>query len=174
MAVPASEMSMMRWADRGEHHKAADLYVVRLVAALAFVIAASSVQAASLTLGCTGTMTTTNVPKDGVAPDPERENVSDFSIVVDLDRRAVFGFWFDTPKRGLSDAVHTALPITQADPNGVYFEANRKESSIDESIHGSVDRITGAVSAMEIKLYSSGNMQTLDWDLHCKPTRPLF
>jgi hypothetical protein len=147
----------------------------RLAAALASaMIVSSAAQAASLTLGCTGTVSTTNVPKGGVAPDPEKENISEFSIVVDLDRRAIFGFWFDTPKRTITDAVHTALPITQADPNGVYFEAHRKENAIDEGIHGSVDRITGAVSAMDIKLYPSGNMQTLDWDLHCKPTRPLF
>ena len=144
-----------------------------LAAALAFVVGASPAEAASLTLACAGTLATTNVPKGGVAPDPEKENVSDFSVVVDLDRRVVFGFWFDTPKRTITDAVHTALPITQADPNGVYFEAHRKEKAIDEGIHGSVDRITGAVSAMDIKLYPSGNMQTLDWDLHCKPTRPL-
>jgi hypothetical protein len=143
-------------------------------AALAFVITASPAEAASLTLGCAGTLTTTNVPKGGVAPEPEKENVSDFSIVVDLDRRAIFGFWFDTPKRTLTDAVHTALPITQADPNGVYFEAHRNENAIDEGIFGSVDRITGAVSAMENKLFLSGNLQTTAWDLHCKPTRPLF
>jgi hypothetical protein len=109
----------------------------RLVSALVSVLIVSSgAQAASLTLGCIGTLTTTNVPKNGVAPEPEKENVSDFSIVVDLDRRqavignvqqqdtqvevvegkrvaraghpqgrAVSGFWFDTPKRMITDAV---------------------------------------------------------------------
>jgi hypothetical protein len=60
---------------------------VRLAVTLAFVIAVSPAQAASLTLGCTGTLTTSNVPKDGVAPEPEKENVSGWSIVVDLDQR---------------------------------------------------------------------------------------
>ena len=72
-------------------------------------------------------------------------------------------------------AAQTALPITEADAIGIfYFVARRKQSAIGESIYGSVDPITGAVSAMENKLYPSGNLQTTEWDLHCKPTRPLF
>jgi hypothetical protein len=131
-------------------------------------------QAAFLTLGCTGTVTTSNVPKEGVVPDPDKDNVSDYSVVIDLDRHAVFGFWFETPTTGMT-AAQTALPITEANAIGIYyFVARRKQSAIGESIYGSVDRITGAVSAMENKLYPSGNMQTTEWDLHCKPTRPLF
>jgi hypothetical protein len=137
------------------------------------LIVSSGAQAASLTLGCTGTVTTSNVPKDGVVPDPDKDNVSDYSVVVDLDRHAVFGFWFETPPAGMA-AAQTALPITEANANGIYFVARRKQSTIGESIYGSVDPITGAVSAMENKLYPSGNLQTTEWDLHCKPTRPLF
>ena len=124
----------------------------RLLSAL---IVSSDAQAASLTLGCTGTV------------------ISDYSVVVDLDRRAVFGFWFETPTTGMT-AAQTASPITQADAIGIYFVAGRKQSAIGESIYGSVDPITGAVSAMENKLYPSGNLQTTEWDLHCKPARPLF
>ncbi len=134
-------------------------------------------QAASLTLGCTGTLTTTHVPKEGVAPEPEKENVSDWSIVVDIDQHAVLGFWFELWEPGKPagfNSVHAPLPITQADANGVYFETKRKQGRLEQSIHGSVDRITGAVSAMDITLYPSGSLQTQDWDLHCKPTRPLF
>ena len=146
----------------------------RLLSALVSVLIVSSdAQAASLTLGCTGTVTTSNVPKEGVVPDPDKDNVSDYSVVVDLDRHAVFGFWFETPTTGMT-AAQTALPITQATAVGIYFVARRKQSAIGESIYGSVDRITVAVSAMENKLYPSGNLQTTEWDLHCKPTRPLF
>jgi len=145
----------------------------RLLSALVSVLIVSSdAQAASLTLGCTGTVTTSNVPKEGVVPDPDKDNVSDYSVVVDLDRHAVFGFWFETPTTGMT-AAQTALPITQANATGIYFVARRKQSAIGESIYGSVDPITGAVSAMENKLYPSGNVQTTEWDLHCKPTRPL-
>jgi hypothetical protein len=145
----------------------------RLLSGLVSVLIVSSdAQAASLTLGCTGTVTTSNVPKEGVVPDPDKDNVSDYSVVVDLDRHAVFGFWFETPTTGMTVA-QTALPITQAIATGIYFVARRKQSAIGESIYGSVDPITGAVSAMENKLYPSGNVQTTEWDLHCKPTRPL-
>jgi len=137
------------------------------------LILSSDAQAQSLTLGCTGTVTTSNVPKEGVVPDPDKDNVSDYSVVVDLDRHAVFGFWFEPPTTGMT-ATQTALPITQAnDAIGIYFVARRKQSAISESIHGSVDPITGAVSAMEDKLYPSGDLQTTEWDLHCNPTRPL-
>ena len=73
----------------------------RLLSALVSVLIVSSdAQAASLTLGCTGTVTTSIVPKKGVIPDPDKNNVSDYSVVVDLDRHAVFGFWFETPTTG--------------------------------------------------------------------------
>ena len=146
----------------------------RLLSALVSVLIVSSdAQAASLTLGCTGTVTTSNVPKDGVVPDPDKDNVSDYSVVVDVDRAAVFGFWFETPTTGMA-AAQTALPITDADAIGIfYFVARRKQSAIAESIYGSVDLITGVVSAMENKLYPSGDVQTTEWDLHCKSTRPL-
>jgi len=140
---------------------------------MSVLIVSSDAQAASLTLGCTGTVTTSNVPKDGVVPDPDKDNVSDYSVVVDVDRAAVFGFWFETPTTGMA-AAQTALPITDADAIGIfYFVARRNQSAIAESIYGSVDLITGVVSAMENKLYPSGDVQTTEWDLHCKSTRPL-
>jgi len=142
----------------------------RLLSALVSVLIVSSdAQAASLTLGCTGKVTTSNVPKEGVVPDPDKDNVSDYSVVVDLDRHAVFGFWFETPTTGMT-AAQTALP----NATGIYFVARRKQSAIGEPIYGSVDPITGAVSAMENKLYPSGNLQITEWDLHCEPARPLF
>jgi hypothetical protein len=78
-------------------------------------------------------VTTSNVPKDGVVPDPDKDNVSDYSVVVDLDRHAVFGFWFETPTTGMT-AAQTALPITEANATGIYFVARRKQSAIGESI----------------------------------------
>ena len=59
---------------------------------MSVLIVSSDAQAGSLSLECTGTVTTSNVPKDGVVPDPDKDNVSDYSVVVDLDRYAVFGF----------------------------------------------------------------------------------
>jgi len=54
------------------------------------LIVSSDAQAASLSLGCTGTVTTSNVLKDGVVPDPDKDNVSDYSVVVDLECRIRF------------------------------------------------------------------------------------
>ena len=89
-----------------------ELLAALAMGALLFVAPA---QAASLTLGCSGTLTTMQVPKDGVAPEPEKENVSDYSVVVDLDRRAVFAFWFENRNERLLNNVHSALPITKVD-----------------------------------------------------------
>jgi hypothetical protein len=72
--------------------KTGEEQTVRLTAALAFVIAASPAQTASLTLGCVGNVTTSIVPNDGVAPVPKKDSVGEYSLVVDLDRRVVFGF----------------------------------------------------------------------------------
>jgi len=59
---------------------------------LALSIIVSPAQAASLTLGCSGTVSTTAVPKVGVAGDPQKENIVDMSVVVDFDKRSVSGF----------------------------------------------------------------------------------
>jgi hypothetical protein len=142
---------------------------VRLAVALAFVIAASPVQAASLTLGCVGNVTTTIIPEDGVAPEPRRDLVSEYSLVVDLDRRVVSGFWFETTGIGL-----LALPIIKADANDVYFYADKEDRLVEKHIIGRVDRITGAVYADDFITFSNGDMQHRHWDLHCKPTPSLF
>ena len=78
---------------------------------MSVLIVSSDAQAASLSLGCTGTVTTSNVLKDGVVPDPDKDNVSDYSVW--STSNAVFGFWFETPTTGMT-AAQIALPITQA------------------------------------------------------------
>jgi hypothetical protein len=70
-------------------------------------------------------VTTSNVPKEGVVPDPDKDNVSDYSVVVDLDRHAVFGFWFETPTTGMT-AKQSALPITSEPTLSI---ASTKEAS---------------------------------------------
>src|SRR5262245_55601269 len=65
----------------------------RWLTIVAGLLLASPVQAGSLTLGCSGTLMTTHVPREGVAGDPEKENIVDFSVVIDFDQRTVSGFW---------------------------------------------------------------------------------
>ena len=100
---------------------------------MSVLIVSSDAQAAFLSLGCTGTVTTSNVSKDGVVPDPDKDNVSDYSVVVDLDRHAVFGFWFETPTTGMT-AAQTALPITPAIATGIYFVAE-EETERDSRVY---------------------------------------
>lgn len=128
----------------------------------------ASAQAASLTLGCSGTVTTTQIPKAGVANDPTKEKITDFSIVVDFEHRTVSGFWADL------NGVHTPLPITSVDANSVGFSASKRLGGISNSINGSVDRITGAVEAIDNSLWQNNSSTMTVFDLHCKPTKPLF
>ena len=137
-----------------------------LVITMAFATDAS---AASLTLGCSGTLTTSNIPKDPAVPTPdaEKDSVSDFSVVVDFDKRAVTGFWADL------NGIHPPALITAVDANSITFSAERTIFT-SKSIQGSVDRITGYVTAMDTTLWPNGGVQIQNWDLHCRPTRPLF
>jgi len=142
---------------------------MRLAAALAFVVAASPAQAASLTLGCVGKVTTSITPKDGVAPEPQKDFLSEYSIMVDLNQRVVFGFWFENSGISL-----LALPIIKADAKGVYFDTSKEDRLVEKQISGRIDRVTGAVYADDFVIFSNGDMQYRYWDLDCKPTDSLF
>ena len=80
---------------------------------LAAPFVANSAQATSLTPGCSGTLTTTELPKDKVANDPTKESLVDFSVVVDFDRRSVSGFWIQM------NGVHDLIPIIAIDAQSV-------------------------------------------------------
>jgi hypothetical protein len=147
----------------------AEEQTVRLTAALAFVIAASPAQTASLTLGCVGNVTTSIMPKDGVAPVPKKDFVREYSLVVDLDRGVVFGFWFDNSGISLSP-----LTIIKADANDVYFDASTEDRVVEKHITGKVDGVTGTVYADDFIIFLNGDMQHRYWDLDCKPTHSLF
>jgi hypothetical protein len=147
----------------GEEH------TVRITAALAFVIAASPAQTASLTLGCVGNVTTSVVPNDGVAPVPKKDVVSEYSIAVDLDQRVVFAFWFDNSGISLSP-----LPIIKADANHVYFDASREDRVVEKHITGQVGVVTGAVYADDFIIFLNGEMQHRYWALDCKPAHPQY
>ena len=109
-------------------------------------------------------MTATIVPKDGVAADPIKDIV-DISVIVDFDKRAVSGFWIDA--NGLPELI----PITATNANSVTFEGGRK-GSIQRSISGTIDRVTGKVDAEETVLWRTGSLSQMAWDLRCTPARP--
>ena len=120
-------------------------------------------------MGCVGNVTTSITPKDGVAPEPQKDFLSEYSIVVDLNQRVVFGFWFENSGISL-----LALPIIKADANGVYFEAGKMDRLVDKQIIGRLDRVTGAVYADDFVIFSNGDIQHRIWDLDCKPRDSLF
>jgi hypothetical protein len=137
------------------------------MALAAATILSPAAQATSLTLGCTGTLTRTFVPKNGVAREPRKEPVSDYSILVDLDRRAVFAFWFESTGH-LIASVPAALPIKEANAGGISFEADRRVGRTEGHITGGFDRNTGAVNADDFTTFSGGASQHQNWDLHCR------
>ena len=137
------------------------------ISTLGLLLAASPCSAASLTLGCSGMFTTSHLPKNGMQSEPVKENIVDFSVVVDLDKMVVTGFW------SFDDGTANGLPIVAVSPNNVTFKSRVKRVS-EKSIEGTVDRITGKVDVEETQLYSTGNLTMLSWDLRCRPTKPLF
>lgn len=142
--------------------------VISRIAAALLLCAPAPAMAASLTLGCSGTLTSSHVPKVGVAADPEKERIEDYSVVVDFDQKAVTGFWSDL------NGVNNLIPIIASDANKITFRATKKIAGSEKSIDGTVDRITAATQATDTTLYSSGSMTVMIWDLRCKPTRPVF
>ena len=136
---------------------------------LALWLLSAQAQAAPLTLGCSGIVTSSELSKHGIPGEPEKKNVVGMSIVVDFDQRTVAGFWTE------EDGVHNLLPITEFDANSVSFRGTKgKKDSVLFFIEGTVDRITGKVDANEISYWRSGGQGFLVWDLQCKPTKPIF
>jgi hypothetical protein len=89
----------------------------------------------------------------------------DLSVIVDFDRRGVSGFWIDV--NGLPELI----PITATDANSVTFKGGSK-GSIQLSISGTIDRVTGKVDAQETVLWRTGSLSQMAWDLRCTPARP--
>jgi hypothetical protein len=108
--------------------------------------------------------------KDAIASEPERSPWSDLSVVVNLDQKTVSGFWYS----GHDVPGHDALPIIAADANSVSFRGRKGNPGVQISIEGIIDRITGKIEATETWLSKVGNLTTMEYDLRCKPTRPLF
>jgi hypothetical protein len=140
-------------------------YIVSVV--LALLLATSSAEGISLSLDCSGTVKRIAVGQQGAVDDSEKENVEDFSLLLDFDQRTVSGFWAELT------GLRNPIPIIGADANSVVFKGSKKVLTTDASIFGTVDRITGRVEATETWLYSNGH-KIIGWDLRCKPAKPLF
>jgi len=107
--------------------------------------------------------------KDGVAREP-RKPVNDCSVVVDLEKHAVFAFWYESTGH-LIATKPTALLIKETDASGISFAAERKLGRTEGHIIGGVERVTGVVYSDGFTTYSGGASQHESWDLQCKPSR---
>jgi len=143
------------------------LHVAALTAAA--ILSVPAVRAAPANLVCDGTVTRTYVLKDGVAREPRKEPVTNYSVVVDLEKHAVFAFWYESTGH-LIPTKPTALPIKETDTSGLLFAAERKLGRTEGHISGGVERATGVVYADGFTTYSGGASQHESWDLQCKPT----
>ena len=138
-----------------------------VMALIAVTIPSATGRAGTLTFGCAGTVTRTYVLKNGIATAPRREPVSEYSVVLDLDKRVVFAFWYESTGH-LIASVPAALPIKEANASDVSFEADRRIGRTEAHITGGVDRQTGAVKADDFTTFSGGASQHQNWDLHCR------
>jgi len=115
-----------------------------VLAGLAACLAMLSLEgnaADKITLTCAGTMTSSRSWESQIEG-PE-------SVVIDLDRSVVI--W-----------GHDTYPIVRTAGNTIGFE-----SASGEKIEGSIDRVSGALSATW--KYDSGGPITITFDLNCRP-----
>jgi hypothetical protein len=147
--------------------KAGQKVFCAVIGLIAATIASPPVRASTLTFGCAGTVTRTYVLKNGVTTEPRKEPVSDYSVVLDLDKRVVHAFWYESTGH-LIPSVPAALPIKEANAGAVSFAADRKIGRTEGHITGGVDRLTGAVKADDFTTFSGGASQHQNWDLHCR------
>jgi len=116
------------------------LVLAGLAACLAMLTGESNA-AEKITLTCAGTMTSSRSWEQQI-DGPE-------SVVIDLDRSVVI--W-----------GHDTYPIVRTAGNTIGFE-----SASGEKIEGSIDRVSGALSATW--KYDSGGPHTITFDLNCRP-----
>jgi hypothetical protein len=138
-----------------------------VIVLIAAAVASPPVRAATVALGCAGTVTRTYVLKNGVATEPRKEPVSDYSVVIDLDKRVIFAFWYESTGH-LIASVPAALTIKEANASGISFEADRRVGRTEGHITGGIDSTTGAVKADDFTTFSGGASQHQNWDLHCR------
>ena len=119
---------------------------------------------AILTLSCDGTVTKSIWDSDNNIS-KEREPVTNMSLVADLSGGAVTGF------------LHPAR-VTKVDANYVRFSGSTHgELAGTWSVNGSINRITGGVVAVTIRLDPTipdklSHLQ--EWNLACKPVKRLL
>ena len=111
----------------------------------------------TLTLACNGTMT--DMTKTDVKPEP-----ISMGIVFDFSARTVAGF-----ASSLAD-LSPRVEIKAVDEAGVVFAGSLVKNG-SWTINGTVDRVTGALEALES--LANGKL-VASYSLKCKPTQRMF
>ncbi len=130
-------------------------FFMGLVLALSFTIPKASAEAETLTLSCDGTVAS-QMTSDS---DNKPETVSKMGLLVNLAEGTVLGF--NPPAR-----------IKKTDPVSVDFTGDKDGAAVG----GTIDRITGSVTATTSTYSASGKKLTgmYTWALYCKPTKRVF
>jgi len=123
--------------------------------------ATAQAQPATLRFACQGTTT------ESLEPDAKKYPVS-LGIVVNLTDRTVQGFY-------LPELLEIPVKITAAN-KVVAFGGQRKSPSTLTSIHGSIDRVTGDLTAtLAVSEPKTSKIYTTTiYALKCRPTQRMF
>jgi hypothetical protein len=136
--------------------------VIRLTSIAVLALLLPGAEDPVLTLSCDGTVTKSIWDTDNTIS-KELEPVTNMSLVADLSGGAVTGF------------LHPAR-VTKVDTNYVRFSGSTHgELAGTWSVNGSINRITGGVVAVTIRLDPTipDKLSHLDeWNLVCKPVTP--
>jgi len=136
------------------------MYRVFFLLAWGFAATAQAQTAATLTLACKGTVTSSLDSK----PEP-----LSMGLIINFTTRTVHGF-------GVPGADYP-VTITAADDVIVTFSGEYKEPPFStDSIGGTIDRVTGALEATA-RSYDEMNHKTLSvmsYSLQCRPAQRMF
>jgi hypothetical protein len=134
--------------------------------ALAAIVAGPTAQAAdtTLTLACSGAATdismspgSTDITIPAGKPEP-----TSMGIIINFTARTVAGLDFP-------------LKITSSDETTIFFEGSHDTELTARKISGSIDRVTGDMKAVSIKI-KKNTFISLDvaYALKCRPTQRMF
>ena len=131
-----------------------------LLVSLGFPFPATA-QPARLVLACKGTAVQSSMPE-------AKPDVVSMGIIVDFTTKTVQGFGFP----GFNDYP---VVITSANDVLLVFDGKAHVMTSESSISGSIDRITGDVSATSLLTSDAGKViSQTDYSLQCIPSQRLF
>jgi hypothetical protein len=133
------------------------------IALVVMLVSTAHADDATLTLACQGTTTFGT-------EDVKREPIS-MGIIVDFTNHTVHGFGYP----GSSGRFAFPVKITGMNEVTVAFHGSESRNQVEESITGSIDRVTGDVEARtQVSDSKTGILSILRYALKCRPTQRMF